>query len=93
VYTKAVVEQARDRDYVIFRKLIFVFKMDCCSLIIGLGDVESYMDLRRNNLGAKPAFALLEMDIEIPQAAYEHSAVVKLRQCAVDMICLANVGP
>ncbi|KAJ7621510.1 terpenoid synthase [Mycena polygramma] len=72
LYTKAVVEQARDRDHVIFR------------------DVESYMVLRRNNLGAKPAFALLEMDVDIPENIYEDPALDTLRQCAVDMICLAN---
>ncbi|KAJ6519123.1 terpenoid synthase [Mycena sanguinolenta] len=72
MYTKAVVDQARDRDQFVFR------------------DVESYMVLRRNNLGAKPAFALLEMEMEMPQDVFEHSALAKLRQLSVDMICLAN---
>ncbi|KAF7370354.1 hypothetical protein MSAN_00666800 [Mycena sanguinolenta] len=53
-------------------------------------NVESYMVLRRNNLGAKPAFALLEMEMDMPQDIFEHSALVKLRQLSVDMICLAN---
>ncbi|KAJ7155535.1 terpenoid synthase [Mycena crocata] len=71
-YTKAVVEQAQDRDRFVFRNL------------------ENYMDVRRNNLGAKPAFALLEMDFEMPQHVYDNSALVTLRKCSVDMICLAN---
>jgi hypothetical protein len=50
------------------------------------------MDIRRNNLGAKPAFALLEMDMEIPQVIYDDARLVALRHWAVDMICLANVG-
>ncbi|KAF7330915.1 Terpene cyclase [Mycena venus] len=59
-------------------------------LTLASGNVEGYMDLRRNNLGAKPAFELLAMDLDIPQVVYDNNALATLRQCAVDMICLAN---
>lgn len=50
------------------------------------------MDIRRNNVGAKPAFTLLEMDMEIPQDIFDHKSLVTLRECTIDMLCLANVG-
>nr|BDO24660.1 sesquiterpene synthase [Collybia nuda] len=53
-------------------------------------DIKSYMDIRRNNVGAKPAFALLEMDMELPHEIFDHKSLITLRECTVDMLCLAN---
>lgn len=55
-------------------------------------DVESYMVIRRENIGAKPSFALLELDMDLPDEVLEHPAVVDLTTWAIDMIIIGNVS-
>ena len=54
-------------------------------------DVESYFDNRRENIGAKPSFALLELDMNIPDNVMEHQTIVNLTNWAIDMIIMGNV--
>ena len=55
-------------------------------------DVESYFDNRRENIGAKPSFALMEMDMNLPDESLGHPVVVDLTTWAIDMIIIGNVS-
>ena len=55
------------------------------------GDAKSYMAVRRDTVGAKPSFALLEMDMEMPQEVFDHPTLTTLRDLTTDMLYLANV--
>ena len=58
-----------------------------------LHDVESYFEMRRENAGVKPCFALvlLERNVELPDEVLDHPAIVELELWAVDMVILCNV--
>ncbi|CAA7261880.1 unnamed protein product [Cyclocybe aegerita] len=53
-------------------------------------DVDSYMEVRRDTIGAKPSFALLEHDMELPDDVFYHPLLEKLREWAIDMLILGN---
>jgi Delta6-protoilludene synthase len=55
-------------------------------------NVETYMQLRRVTIGAKPSFALLEHDMELPDEVFNHPLIQDLRLWSTDMICLANAS-
>ena len=54
--------------------------------------VESYLEVRRNTIGAKPSYALLEHDMSIPDDIFNHPTIVLLRDTSIDMIILGNVS-
>ncbi|KAF5365843.1 hypothetical protein D9757_012802 [Collybiopsis confluens] len=53
-------------------------------------DVDSFLEVRRNTIGAKPSFAVLELDMSLPDEVVHHPVIVKLRLLATDMLCLGN---
>ncbi|KZV73706.1 terpenoid synthase [Peniophora sp. CONT] len=52
--------------------------------------VEEYFPLRRDTIGAKPAFAFLELNLDRPQAALNHPVIGELEILSTDMIILSN---
>ncbi|KAH8817740.1 terpenoid synthase [Flagelloscypha sp. PMI_526] len=52
--------------------------------------VESYFEVRRDTIGAKPSYALLEHDMELPDEVFNHPSVSLLRDLSIDMIILGN---
>ncbi|THU83075.1 putative terpene cyclase [Dendrothele bispora CBS 962.96] len=52
--------------------------------------VESYLEIRRDDLGAKPAFALILMDQDIPENVLNSGQLHSLRSYTIDMLTLAN---
>ncbi|KAJ3796308.1 terpenoid synthase [Lentinula aff. detonsa] len=52
--------------------------------------VESYLELRRNDLGEKPAFSLILMDKDIPEELFESDLMLLMKSHAIDMLTLAN---
>ena len=54
--------------------------------------VEEYFEVRRETIGAKAAFALIELDMNLPDEAVKHPVVEELNILAIDMIILDNVG-
>lgn len=54
--------------------------------------VEEYFELRRDAIGARLAFALIELDINLPEEAVQHPVVEEMSVLAIDMIILDNVG-
>jgi hypothetical protein len=54
--------------------------------------VDEYFEVRRDTIGTRPAFALLELDMNLPDEAVQHPVVEEMTVLATDMIILANVG-
>jgi len=55
-------------------------------------DIQSYIDMRRNTIGAKPCFALLEMGMDMPDEVLSHPTIKVMEMSSIDMICLTNVS-
>ena len=53
--------------------------------------IDSYFENRRNNIGARPSFALLEFKLSIPDEVVDHPIIVELSNCSTDMIIIDNV--
>ncbi|KAI0296923.1 isoprenoid synthase domain-containing protein [Multifurca ochricompacta] len=53
--------------------------------------IQEYIEVRRQTIGAWPVFALIELDMNLPDEAVHHSAIEQLSVLAVEMIWVANV--
>ncbi|KAG1873120.1 terpenoid synthase [Suillus subluteus] len=53
-------------------------------------DIQSYFDLRRIAVGAKPAFVLLELGLDIPDEVISHPTIEDIIVVSLDMIALIN---
>ncbi|EIN12000.1 terpenoid synthase [Punctularia strigosozonata HHB-11173 SS5] len=53
-------------------------------------DVDSYLENRRENIGAWPSFALLELDTDIPDEIMNRPEMYSLHIAAIDMLILGN---
>ena len=82
------------------RRFIQTFDSYCQSVVQQAGDrdscrirdVDSYFENRRENIGAKPSFALLELDMNLPDEVMTHPTIEKLTELAIDMLILGNVS-
>jgi hypothetical protein len=54
--------------------------------------IESYLELRQNTIGAKPSFALLELDMSLPDEVFHHPVIQELTVVTINMICIGNVS-
>lgn len=52
----------------------------------------SYLGLRRHTMGAKPAFAFLAFDFDLPAHVLEDPKVESLEIWGADLLILSNVG-
>ncbi|KAF8511105.1 terpenoid synthase [Gautieria morchelliformis] len=53
-------------------------------------DVQSYFEIRRDTVGVKPTFTILEIHMNIPDEVMNHPIIMKLCELAGDMILIAN---
>lgn len=53
-------------------------------------DLDSYFELRRDTIGAKPAFAIMEMYLNIPDEVLEHPVIQKLYVSSIDLVIISN---
>ncbi|KAF8474316.1 isoprenoid synthase domain-containing protein [Gautieria morchelliformis] len=53
-------------------------------------DVQSYFEVRRETIGAKPAFALVEIQLTIPGEVMKHPVIVALSEMSIDMVLICN---
>ena len=55
---------------------------------------EEYMILRRDTVGARPSFDMMEfaLDIDLPDEVFSDAAFQRAYYAAIDMIALANVS-
>ena len=55
--------------------------------------IDEYLEVRRDTIGAKPSFAILETGLEnLTDEAVCHPVINELSILAIDMILLGNVG-
>ena len=54
--------------------------------------VETYFEMRRENIGLRPASVVGVMGIDIPDDAFYHPAVVELHYLIADLMILDNVS-
>ncbi|KAI0660148.1 terpenoid synthase [Cubamyces menziesii] len=80
------------------RRFVATFDDYCESVVTQARDrssshvhtVDTYLAVRRENIGAKPSFALMEMDMNLPDESLGHPVVVDLTTWAIDMIIIGN---
>lgn len=54
--------------------------------------VDEYFAVRRDTIGAKPSFAVLELDFNLPQEVLDHPTIKEMEILSIDMIILGNVS-
>jgi hypothetical protein len=54
-------------------------------------DIQSYFEVRRETIGTRPSFAMLQLDMDIPDDIMENPILSELEVCTTDMILLGNV--
>ncbi|KAI9457980.1 terpenoid synthase [Lactarius psammicola] len=52
--------------------------------------VQEYFEVRRDTIGVKPAFAIIESNMNLPDEAVHHPVVEEMAILAIDMIILDN---
>ena len=55
-----------------------------------LRTVENYFEIRRNTIGARPSFVVLEFGMDIPDEVMAHPSIVTLADASADMIAICN---
>ena len=55
-------------------------------------NVKEYFEVRRDTIGTRPSFALLGLDMNLPEEAVQHPVIEEMTILATDMIILDNVG-
>ena len=53
-------------------------------------DVDSYFELRRETIGARPSFAINEIQMNIPPHVMDHPVIQKLSVLCIDMLIIGN---
>lgn len=54
--------------------------------------IEEFLKVRRDASGCYPSFAVIELDMDLPDDVWRHSSLERLRVMADDMICHGNVS-
>ena len=55
-----------------------------------LRTVENYFEIRRNTIGVRPSFVVLEFKMDIPDEVMAHPSIVTLANASADMIAICN---
>ncbi|KAI5995364.1 terpenoid synthase [Pisolithus marmoratus] len=53
-------------------------------------DIQGYLSIRRQTVGAQSAFAIFELDLNLVDEVYYHPAVTELIDCAAELILIDN---
>ena len=54
--------------------------------------IEEYLENRRENIGAWPSFAILELALNLPDAVFYHPFIIELTTHVIDLLVLDNVS-
>ena len=54
--------------------------------------IESYFENRRENIGARPSYVPMELDLDLPDEVFYHPVIVELSVHIADLIILDNVS-
>ncbi|KAJ3563357.1 hypothetical protein NP233_g8992 [Leucocoprinus birnbaumii] len=52
--------------------------------------IETYLHNRRQNIGARPSFAPMELDLDLPDHVFYHPVILELSEYITDLIILGN---
>ena len=55
-------------------------------------DISDYLILRRNTGAVESCFTLLQLGLKLPATLFEDPTILKLEDCANDLIALGNVS-
>ena len=55
-------------------------------------DIERYLQIRRQNIGARPSYVPAELGLDIPDKAFYHPVMIELTYYSADLIILDNVS-
>ena len=55
-------------------------------------NIDEYFLIRRESIGARPSFAVLEFRLNLPDEVFENPVVQKLTNICIDLIILSNVS-
>lgn len=75
-HTEAMTQQAEDRS----------------RNYLPMRSIQSYLEVRRHTMGAKPAFTFLAFDFDIPWHILDGPIIRDLETWATDLLILSNVG-
>ncbi|KAI0922944.1 terpene cyclase [Taiwanofungus camphoratus] len=53
-------------------------------------NVQSYLEIRRDTVGVRPAFAICELYMNIPEEVIRHSVIAELTNLCIDMVIIGN---
>lgn len=53
-------------------------------------DIDSYFEVRRDTIGAKPSFAICELYMNLPDTVMNHPVIMKLTELCIDLIIIGN---
>jgi hypothetical protein len=53
-------------------------------------DIQSYFDVRRDTIGAKPSFAILEVHMTLPDEIFLDQTIGSLTRTCIDMLIIGN---
>lgn len=54
--------------------------------------VDSYLENRRQNIGARPSYVPMELDLNLEDEVFYHPVIVELSYYIADLIIVDNVG-
>jgi Terpene synthase family 2, C-terminal metal binding len=54
--------------------------------------IDSYLENRRENIGARPSYVPMELDLDLPDHVFYHPVIVQLSIYIAELIILDNVG-
>nr|BBH51501.1 putative sesquiterpene synthase [Clitopilus sp.] len=52
--------------------------------------IQDYLHMRRDNIGAKPSFAILELSLDLPDYVMSHPSIQTATVTAIDMLIIGN---
>ncbi|TDL15490.1 terpenoid synthase [Rickenella mellea] len=53
-------------------------------------DIKSYFEVRRDTIGAKPSFAILEIHMNLPDKVLQDTVIQRLTAACIDMLIIGN---
>ncbi|PAV19433.1 terpenoid synthase [Pyrrhoderma noxium] len=52
--------------------------------------IDAYFEYRRNNVGTRPSFFALELELDLPDDVFYHHSILELSDCITDMVIVGN---
>lgn len=53
-------------------------------------DMQTYFEVRRDTIGAKPSFAINQIHLDLPDHIFESPIITRLTNLCIDMIIMGN---